>query len=185
MRRFILVFSALLITGCHPTNDGQTAQSRRPATAPAEQEVENQHLAAFGGTIVGRNDGEWGGEVAFKAPSGATYTVVADNSVGIFDMPYGVIAITGLAHLGINRGEVHLLSRPKGSHVTATLLTRLPGAPCDVAREGDRITMRIESLERGKSDRPLKPNFECYALLPGGELVQYECSVPPSNVCVS
>src|SRR3546814_20754300 len=79
-------------------------------------------------------------------------------------MPYGVVALTGLAHLGINRGAIHTLSRSADSRVEAKLLVKLPGAPCDVIREGNQITMRIRPGYEETQNRSSKPIFSCYAL---------------------
>src|ERR1700752_3082200 len=134
--RYILAVVITILAGCQPSRDAALADAER-AQAELMRRVEpKQSLRAFGGTIIGKDEGEWGGEVAFQEPGGASYTVVADNSHGIFEMPYGVIALTGLAHLGSNHGTVHLLSRPPGARVSARPLMQLPGSPCDVARVG-------------------------------------------------
>src|SRR3546814_9761494 len=90
-------------------------------------------------------------------------------------MPYGVVALTGLAHLGINRGAIHTLSRSADSRVEAKLLVKLPGAPCDVIREGNQITMRIRTGYEETQNRSSKPIFSCYALRPDKNLVRYDC----------
>src|SRR5690606_27954406 len=139
----LLATAIMILAGCQPSRDAALADAGE-AQAELLRKVEpKQSLPAFGGTLIGKDEGEWGGEVAFREPDGTTYTVVADNSHGIFEMPYGVIALTGLAHLGGNRGTVHLLSRTPGARVSARPLMQLPGAPCDVVRVGDRINMRI------------------------------------------
>jgi hypothetical protein len=98
-------------------------------------------------------------------------------------MPYGVVALTGLAHLGINHGAVYLLSRAAGAHVTATPLMQLPGAPCDVTREGNRITLRISVESETRSDGTSRPVFQCYSLQSTKDLVRYQCPISQPDIC--
>src|SRR3546814_15123212 len=152
MRYIIAIITgvAVVLAGCQPSRDDVLADAAQRQAEVLRQAEAKQTLQAFGGTLVGKDEGEWGGEVAFREPDGNTYTVIADNSHGIFAMPYGVVALTGLAHLGINRGAIHTLSRSADSRVEAKLLVKLPGAPCDVIREGNQITMRSEERSVGK-----------------------------------
>ena len=173
--RTIVATLSLILASCHAPHekaltDGQRAQQVALAQADLKQKV-----SAFGGTLIGRDDGEWGGEVAFRDQSGNTYTVVPDNSHGIFKMPYGVVPLTGLAHLGIDRGNVYLLSREPNANVVATKIMELPGAPCDVARNGDRITMRISAGSKTLANGLPTTIFACYSLNSQKNLVEYEC----------
>ena len=120
--------------------------------------------------------------IAFQEPNGTFYTVVADNSHGIFEMPYGVIALTGVAHLGSNHGTVHLLSRDPGSRVSARPLLQLPGFPCDVIRVENRITMRIPSGHKKLPDGTMMPSYGCYVLVSDKELVRYTCPTPEPEI---
>jgi hypothetical protein len=181
--RFLPAVVIVLLAGCEPSRDVVLADAEK-AQAELLRKVEpKQSLPAFGGTILGKDEGEWGGEVAFQEPDGTIYTVVADNSHGIFEMPYGVIALTGLAHLGSNRGTAHLLSRASGARVSAQPLMRLPGSPCDVVRVGDRINMRIPSGHKELPSGVLTSSYSCYALVSAKQLVQYKCPVPEAEIC--
>lgn len=181
--RNVLVIAIMILAGCQPSPDALLADAEK-AQAELLRKVEpKQSLSAFGGTLIGKDEGEWGGEVAFREPDGTTYTVVADNSHGIFEMPYGVIALTGLAHLGSNRGAVHLLSRAPEARVFARPLMQLPGSPCDVVRKGDRIDMRIPSGHKELPSGILTSAFSCYALVSATQLVRYECPVPEPEIC--
>jgi hypothetical protein len=179
----IIAIAVLALVGCQPSRDDVLADAARTQAEIIRQAEAKQTLRAFGGTIIGKDEGEWGGEIAFREPDGSVYTVIADNSHGIFAMPYGVVAITGLAHLGTNRGAVHLLSRAPDAHVTATPLLQLPGAPCDVAQEGNRITMRISIGYETLSDGTSRPDFRCYALQSSKDLVTYTCPTPQPDIC--
>jgi hypothetical protein len=182
--RYIIAICIAVLAGCQPSRDEVVADAKKTQAETIRQAEVKQSLRAFGGTIIGKNEGEWGGEVAFQESDGVTYTVIADNSSGIFEMSYGVIALTGLAHLGVNRGTVHLLSRPHGSRVSAKPLIQLPGAPCDVMRVGNRINMRIPSGHKTLSDGTITSAYTCYALISGKDLMQYQCPVPEPEMCV-
>ena len=181
--RYILAIVIATLCGCQPSRDAVLAEAEKAQAEVLRQAEAKQTLRAFGGTLIGKNEGEWGGEVAFQEPDGTSYTVVADNSRGIFEMPYGVIALTGLAHLGSNHGAVHLLSRLPGAHVTARPLVQLPGAPCDVVRVDNRITMRIPSGHKKLPNGMMTPAYSCYALVSDKELVQYKCPTPEPEIC--
>lgn len=183
MRRiFAMILVAL--SGCQPSHDTALAETERSQAGTLRQTETPQRLHAFGGTLTGKDEGEWGGEVKFQEQDGTSYTVVADNSHGIFEMPYGVVALTGLAHLGSNRGAVHLLTRLPGKRVTARQLMQLPGAPCDVIRTDDRITMRISSWHRNAVSGTVTPQqYTCHALLSDQHLVQYKCPTPEPEIC--
>jgi hypothetical protein len=171
----IIAIAVLALVGCQPSRDDVLADAAQTQTEIIRQAEAKQTLRAFGGTLIGKDEGEWGGEIIFREPNGSIYTVVADNSHGIFTTPYGVVALTGLAHLGTNRGAVHLLSRAAGARVTAAPLMQLPGAPCDVAQEGNRITMRISVGN--------ETAFRCYALQSSKDLVRYTCPTPLPDIC--
>ena len=169
-------------TSVSPGTTDQRAAPEKSETEIARQGDSTQRVYAFGGTIVGSNIGEFGGEIKFLEPDGASYEVISDNSAGVFAMPYGVVALTGLAHLGSSRGAVYLITKAADSPVSATLLMQLPGAPCDVARDADNISMRIGYWEE------LAPNdhvrkYACYRLSPDRQLSTYECPLPEKSTC--
>lgn len=122
-------------------------------------------LEALGGTINGKDLGEWGGEVTFREQNGHEYQLIDDNSRGIFDMPYGVIAITGLAHMGQNRGSVYVIWRKDPTDgVAATKTLTLPGWPCETIASKNEIMLRVFRGYGSASDRPSSPLYTCYAL---------------------
>lgn len=137
-------------------------------------------VQTLGGTAIGKNEGEWGGEVAFHEPDGISYQVIDDNSIGIFEMPYGTIAITGLAHMGTNNGSVHLLARPQGSRVVATRSLQLPGWPCVAAQDGNRIRLRIFLGYSTATDRA---EHRCYSLYSATQLIVDQCPAFEPHQC--
>lgn len=68
----------------------------------------NSVLNVFGGTIIGTNGGEWGGELFFRSTYGGydTYTIILDNVVDIFWYKGSIYVLTGLSHLGVSRGNI-------------------------------------------------------------------------------
>lgn len=183
LMRYAIAVATAIFTGCQPSHEEVLAKAEKTQAAVIQQAEAKQTLHAFGGTIIGKDEGEWGGEVSFREPDGSAYTVISDNSHGVFEMHYGVIALTGLAHLGTNRGTVHLLSRPHGSRVSATPLMQLPGSPCDVVRVDNRVTMRIHSGYKKLDNGIMASVYSCYALVSGKELVKYQCPLPEPEIC--
>ena len=181
--RLLLASVLLACTACKPWLEEMRAKAKENEAEMLRQAEVKQSVQAFGGTVIGKDEGEWGGEVAFREPDGTTYQLIPDNSHGIFDMPYGVVALTGLAHLRTNRGSVHVLSRDKGSRVKATKTLQLPGAPCDVMRRGDQVHMRVFTGFSASDSGGSKPQYHCYALQSEAELSPEQCPVPEPTIC--
>ena len=181
--RIIFAILLVLCAACQPSHTNAVAQAEREQAEIILQARTKQSPKAFGGTVIGKDKGEWGGEVAFVESNGNTYRLVADNSHGIFDTANGVVALTGLAHRGINRGTVYRISRRAGERVEATATLRLPGSPCDVIRTDRGIKMRIfmgvNSTPNGRGESV----FGCYSLRSPEQLVKIECPTSQSPVC--
>jgi hypothetical protein len=86
-------------------------------------------LKVHGGYVVGSDRGEWGGELAYLDNSGKSVLLVEKNVHGIYHMPFGVVAVAGLAHLTLNEGTLYLVKIPESGSPTATPWKALPGAP--------------------------------------------------------
>jgi hypothetical protein len=82
------------------------------------------------GLLVGSNRGEWGGELVFLNERGEQLRLLDVNTRGIHAMPFGIVAVTGLAHLGFNAGALYLVKEAGASYV-ATKWRILPGAPSE------------------------------------------------------
>lgn len=177
---------AILVLGCAACQPPQEVvpphEVLPPQSPPVRSEAPNpldtnQRVHVFGGTVVGFDMGEFGGEVSFIEPDGTTYQVIADNSHGIFNTPHGVIAITGLAHMSINRGTVFLISRQPGERVVATATLQLPGAPCkDMKLSDGSISLRVFT-DIGDND----PNYRCFSLRSPSDLVEQQCAPGPQS----
>lgn len=138
----MLAILILTCAGCRPSVDDLLAEAER-----AEKDL-----------------GEWGGEVGFREPDGPEHQLIDDNSRGIFRMPFGVIAITGLAHLGDNHGSVYMLSRDIDGRVTASKTLTLPGWPCEVAASHAEIMLRVFRGHEAATNATAKPRCDCYSL---------------------
>jgi hypothetical protein len=79
--------------------------------------------------LLGSNRGEWGGELVFTDGASAAVHVIEDNVQGIHRLPFGIVAVTGLAHLTLNHGMIYLVEVPANGRPKATKWKSLPGAP--------------------------------------------------------
>jgi hypothetical protein len=72
----------------------------------------DRRLELADGTLTGSNHGEWGGRIEWL-PKGARDRVLvhADNTQALFARNDEVFALTGLAHLGMDHGELMRLRR--------------------------------------------------------------------------
>lgn len=85
-------------------------------------------LRIGGGMLLGGNRGEFGGELVFRSSAGDT-VLFDDNIQGLCRMPFGVVAVTGLAHLVGRQGMLYLIDERNGATPNARAWKRLPGAP--------------------------------------------------------
>lgn len=128
------------------------------------QAVPDYALAAYGGQLLGGDRGEWGGELVFREQNGTVHRLLAHNVHGIFQMPFGIVVFTGLAHMHTNKGSIYVVTR-SGNTVIANLLHLLPGAPGDVFKTTtNNLVFRVVSgsfEKRGAFSVPVK---DCYLL---------------------
>ena len=58
------------------------------------------------GWLIGRNAGEWGGDLWWYAPDGKTHYKVSDEQIhGFLQTKDGLFAFEGLEHLTLNMGH--------------------------------------------------------------------------------
>jgi HEAT repeat protein len=86
-------------------------------------------LRVPGGSILGSDRGEWGGELAYLPSKGPVEILLHENTEGIHRLPFGIIAVTGLGHMGTNRGALYLIVPVEHGTFKALLWQVLPGAP--------------------------------------------------------
>jgi HEAT repeat protein len=86
-------------------------------------------VAVDGGFLVPSDLGEWGGETTFVNAAGNSHSVIACNTESVHVTTNGILAVTGLSHLGMNNGALFKLQSPKKGQWTAVKWRVLPGAP--------------------------------------------------------
>lgn len=92
------------------------------------QQVPNVGISVEGGYLVGSDRGEWGGELAFLDSGGQRTILLRDNVCGIYRMTFGIVAVTGLSHLGMGHGAVYKVSKAKDGTWRASQWKGLPDA---------------------------------------------------------
>lgn len=60
-------------------------------------------------TVAGSNNGEFGGELVLIEENGTVSHIADMNVEDIYQMPFGVTVTSGLAHMGSNFGDVHII----------------------------------------------------------------------------
>lgn len=108
-----------------PVNEVDLAMLRR---LPPREMGDARAVEVEDGTMVGRDAGEWGGDLHFISHDGVATRLLNANVLGLKKVDDAVLVFTGLAHLGINEGELVRVQRDHaGWH--ATPLVTLPEAP--------------------------------------------------------
>lgn len=155
---------------------GQTACDNGRPDIPEESSdrilVFEHRIPAFGGELVGSNQGEFGGELAFRSHAGVITPLVEKNVVGLHAMSFGYIAITGLAHMQTNEGEVLSVSQKGTGRLSVDRIAVLPSAPMESRQRSDSIEMRLFS---GKFDEEGKPMHTCWVLQADKQVRQARC----------
>ncbi len=95
---------------------------------PIEQ-VPDVALRVENGWLVGRDRGEFGGELVFVPDEGEQSFVLKENVEDLFKLGERYIAVTGLSHLGIHYGCVYGIKPGESGQWVAELWRTLPGAP--------------------------------------------------------
>ena len=113
----------------------------------------------------------------FRDRHGLVHRVLNENVHGIFQMPFGIVVFTGLAHLSLNSGKTYLVTASQGG-VVAGLFRTLPGAPDQVVRDSSvdlRFQVfngRFEKNEAGEED----PAEDCYRMTKSGAIEKMSCA---------
>ena len=79
-----------------------------------------------GGWLLGFDAGEFGGGLWSADSSGNTHKLSGENVRGLVDTPQGVLVFVGLAHLGLDSGNVLIVPYTAADVKT---LAKLDGAP--------------------------------------------------------
>ncbi len=90
------------------------------------------------GWLVGFNAGEFGASLWWFSPDAARRYKVSDDQVNEFvNMPAGLVAVQGLAHLTLSYGSVVRLTKTAQGRWRSTVLATLGDEPCAAALDTD------------------------------------------------
>jgi hypothetical protein len=107
------------------------------------------------GWIVGFNAGEWGGRLWWFSPDGSRrYMISEDQVVGFLKTDAGLLALEGLAHMGVSRGRLVKLSKGDDGGWRSEKFVDLGGAPAAAALGTDG------TLTLATNDRLLRVHLE-------------------------
>lgn len=80
------------------------------------------------GLVLGNDEGEWGGEIAWRSPDGRI-TIIDSTSVQEFHhMPWGLLAVNSYRHMGMFSGRLLTITPVPQGLPRVTLFQTLPGA---------------------------------------------------------
>jgi hypothetical protein len=128
-------------------------------------------LDAFGGRLVGSDEGEWGGKLVFTKSESVT-RLLNVNVGGIFRIPHGIVVFTGLAHLTLNHGEIYEVKEtPKG--IMTRRLFRLVGEPKDLVQQPDGAVRFAAFASEWKGNDPV---YRCFELTGRARLRGIACA---------
>ena len=115
------------------------------------------------GWLVGGNRGEWGGELVVVGDDGTFQTLLEKNVRDLHLVGDRIVAVVGLAHLGLNAGSLYEVHREPGNEWTASIWRVLPGVPV-TARPVQPEGLLIETVRKGS-----------VVVLPNGEMRMARC----------
>ena len=117
------------------------------------------------GWLVGFNQGEFGAALYWFSNDGRRNYKISDDQVADFmRMPRGIIAIQGLAHLGISEGSLIGIARSSDTKQwRSTTIQKLPEAPEAFVRlsNGTLIVVLSDSLVSFSSDYEMTVLIKC------------------------
>jgi len=92
---------------------------------PSQASGRMTELQVGNGTFVGRDLGQWEGDLYFLDRAGLRQKLLGDNILGLFQTANGPVAISGQAVWGINRGQVYALTASPPGYWQASMLVTL------------------------------------------------------------
>ncbi|WP_257450722.1 HEAT repeat domain-containing protein [Archangium lipolyticum] len=110
---------------------------RRPDTFqnfpyPELRSAQTSFHRVEGGWLMGVDKGEFGGALWFLAEDGSKTPILEteeESFLGFAELPGRLLAFTGMAHMGLNEGFAHTLTREGDGTWTLHHLAQLPGFP--------------------------------------------------------
>lgn len=112
-------------------------------------------LDAWGGRLVGRSNGEWGGSLHFEFGGRSAQRLLDTNVLALQKLGTSVVVFTGLAHVTSNEGAIYVVRR-KGRHeLSVSLLHRLAGEPSEIIRhKGGAVHFGVFTGKLVEEERP-------------------------------
>ncbi|GAB6197501.1 hypothetical protein PAGU2595_028360 [Lysobacter xanthus] len=154
MKTVAVVLVALALASC--------SRKGEQSIEPRQVVVPDYAIDAFGGRLLGTNQGEWVGRLYFQDPAGSLHVLLKENVHGIARNSAGTFVFTGLAHLGINEGYVYRVVPSSGDIPAVALVGRLPGEPSQVTPQPAGATsFLVFSGRQAASGRWV---YDCYEL---------------------
>lgn len=167
-RTILAVASALALFATATWSDDQTPE-REPYHVAAR-------APAFGGELLGYDDGEWGGQLVFKNAAGERQVVLKTNTPGLAATREGVFAFTGLAHLTLREGAIWELKQDATGRVVARQIIELPGPPGSVRQRDGQVTFQLFTGGRYLDGEPI---FKCMEFRERSVTRGEDCGPPP------
>lgn len=136
------------------------------ATTVERQMIQPSLIVNLGSNLLaGSNNGEFGGELVLIDTNDRVVLIGEMNVEDIYEMPFGLVVISGLAHMASNEGEVNLIT----NNFKLTKLFSLIGMPVSSWKlnNGDLL---INSYPSGSQ-----------VLTQSGHLKRVECIVNKSS----
>jgi hypothetical protein len=180
--RHMLAIILLACASCGSSREDLPAEAKRVQKEALARAEPGHVLDALGGEILGKDLGEWGGDVVFRENDGSQYQLINDNCRGIFNTPFGVVAVTGLAHGEENRGSVYLLSRQAHGHVTASKTLTLPGWPCKAEATKTGLSLQVFQGYAAAGNPPAA-KYDCYLLQSLTDIAPTSCPLVIPEGC--
>jgi len=118
-------------------------------------------LAAFNGTLLGFDGGEWDGGLLFLDANGRPHELLHENVQAIIKTHTGVFVFTGLSHLSLLNGAVYKLISTTGQEIRVQLTHQLPGFPLSIRRKQDGTHSFLVLVGVDRSDGA---KYECFRL---------------------
>jgi hypothetical protein len=105
-------------------------------------------LDVQGGKLVASDNGEWGGELTFVAADGMHRPLLRKNVMALAALGNDIVAVSGLAHLSFNRGDLYRVTQDQRGFWTAYRWRTLPGAPqwAAIRQAGLEPSLRVACL---------------------------------------
>ena len=177
---------------CDPTDPlfefRYVTREMSPPPLPGQQQpypvcVVPDEAIPFGhGMLLVTDGGEFGGQLAYRAPSGSTTVLLNENPQAVHRLDQ-VYAFTGLHHMSMNRGSIYRIDRSTDGMPRAVLVATLDGAPLAIRKSGSGIAFNTSIFQRRGDDGRAQFETKCYAFSAPAQVKAVACDshAAPNN----